>query len=94
MVRKGENMSDKNDKPLTGDDIDWIDAPFAEEGLEVAGVMLAIIKEMGMVAHTSREDLLEVFDAADVCREVLHRVLTNAVRNEEVAQLEEIWELN
>ena len=94
MVRKGENMSDEKKPPISADDIDWIDLPFADEGLEIAGLMLSIIKEYDMIDHCDVEDILSVFDAADICREVIDRTLHRAVRNEEVSKLEEIWELN
>lgn len=94
MVRKGEIMSDEKRPPISADDIDWIDLPFSEEGLEIAGLMLSMIKEYGMIDHVDPEDILTVFDAADICREVIDRTLHRAVRNEEVKELEEIWELN
>ena len=87
-------MSDEKKPPISADDIDWIDLPFADEGLEVAGLILAIIKEYDMVEYCDVEDILSIFDAADICREVIDRTLQRAVRNQEVKELEKIWELN
>ena len=93
------------DEQFSKDDIDWLDLPFADEGLMSAGMMIDIIREYGLGDQISREDALLIFDAADIWREALDHVLRNAAKrqdkavstaqaHEEIEMLEELWKLN
>ena len=82
------------DEQISKDDIDWLDMPFADEGLMSAGMMIDIIQEYGLGEHITKDDALLIFDAADIWREALDHVLRNAARKQEVNELETIWELN
>ena len=85
---------DNEREQITSDDIDWLDMPYAEEGLMVAGMMIDIIKELGLDEHITREDALLIFDAADIWREALDHIAKNTARRLEINALEEMWELN
>jgi len=84
---------DEEDK-ISRDDLPWLDDEFADEALFIAGYIVDVIKEQGYSAYITKQEALEIFDVADIAREVMGRVLVAAKRNQEVEQLEEIWALN
>lgn len=84
---------DEEDK-ISRDDLPWLDDEFADEALFIAGYIVDVIKEQGLSAYITKQEALEIFDVADIAREVMGRVLVAAKRNQEVEQLEEIWALN
>ena len=83
-----------DEKHLSADDIDWLDLPYADEGLMAAGMMIDIIIQHDLGDHISREDALLIFDAADIWREALDHVISSTIRRSEINALEEMWELN
>lgn len=84
---------DEEDK-ISRDDLPWLDDEFADEALFIAGYIVDVIKEHGLSAHITKQEALEIFEVADIAREVMGRVMVAAARNQEVEQLEEIWALN
>ena len=84
---------DEEDK-ISRDDLPWLDDEFADEALFIAGYIVDVIKEQGLSAYITKQEALEIFDVADIAREVIGRVMVAASRNQEVEQLEEIWALN
>lgn len=87
-------MKDKDEQPLTADDVEWIDDPLADEGIYVFGVMTHLIKDLDLLEHIDNDSVRMMLDAADFCREVLVEIVIDAQRNKEVEQLEELWTLN
>ena len=43
-----------DDEQISKDDIEWLDDPFADEGLMAAGMMIDIIKEYGLDEYIVR----------------------------------------
>ena len=77
-------MKDKDERPITADDVEWIDDPLADEGIYVFGVMTALMKDLELLEHIDNESVRMMLDAADFCREVLVQVVIDASRNKEV----------